>query len=165
LAKLLTAFVLLAATTTQTAFAADDDSFIPEDVVAVADEAGVNKQDLAGAVFTVSEAFGVPVPPRQYAIHAGLIAPPYNPPPRVVPPMSARLACIARVESQNNPNATNRRSGAAGLFQFLWSTWYTTPQGRAGLSPYDPVAATAAAQWMVSQGRIREWVAVSAGYC
>jgi hypothetical protein len=40
------------------------------------------------------------------------------------------------------------------------STWRTTPQGRAGLSAYDPVAATAAANWMLSVGRAREWDAV-----
>jgi hypothetical protein len=76
-----------------------------------------------------------------------------------------RLACIRRVESHNDPNATNRYSGAMGLYQFLPSTWRTTPQGRAGLSAYDPVAATAAAEWMIQQGRIREWVAVSRGFC
>jgi hypothetical protein len=66
-----------------------------------------------------------------------------------------RLACIRRVESHNDPNATNRYSGAMGLYQFLPST-----QGRAGLSAYDPVAATAAANWMLSVGRAREWDAV-----
>jgi hypothetical protein len=76
-----------------------------------------------------------------------------------------RLACIRRVESHNDPNATNRYSGAMGLYQFLPSTWRTTPQGRAGLSAYDPVAATAAANWMLSVGRAREWVAVSGGWC
>jgi hypothetical protein len=76
-----------------------------------------------------------------------------------------RLACIRRIESHNDPNATNRYSGAMGLYQFLPSTWRTTPQGRAGLSAYDPVAATAAAEWMIQQGRIREWVAVSRGFC
>jgi hypothetical protein len=76
-----------------------------------------------------------------------------------------RLACIRRIESHNDPNATNRYSGAMGLYQFLPSTWRTTPQGRAGLSAYDPVAATAAAEWMLSVGRAREWVAVSRGYC
>jgi hypothetical protein len=81
------------------------------------------------------------------------------------PGIAARLACIARVESHNDPNATNRYSKAAGLYQFLWSTWATTPQGRAGMSPYDPVAATAAAEWMIRNGRAREWVAVSGGSC
>jgi hypothetical protein len=71
-----------------------------------------------------------------------------------------RLACIRRIESHNDPNATNRYSGAMGLYQFLPSTWRTTPQGRAGLSAYDPVAATAAANWMLSVGRAREWDAV-----
>jgi hypothetical protein len=76
------------------------------------------------------------------------------------PVENPRLACIRRVESHNDPNATNRYSGAMGLYQFLPSTWRTTPQGRAGLSAYDPVAATAAANWMLSVGRAREWDAV-----
>ncbi len=81
------------------------------------------------------------------------------------PPLTGRLACIARAESRNDPNATNPRSGAAGLFQFLYGTWMSTPQGQAGLSRYDPAAATAAAEWMVAQGRIREWVPVQQGVC
>ncbi len=85
--------------------------------------------------------------------------------PVVVVVENPRLACIRRIESHNDPNATNRYSGAMGLYQFLPSTWRTTPQGRAGLSAYDPVAATAAAEWMIRQGRIREWVAVSGGSC
>lgn len=93
---------------------------------------------------------------------------PSDPPSPDVPVVvveNPRLACIRRVESHNDPNATNRYSGAMGLYQFLPSTWRTTPQGRQGLSAYDPVAATAAAEWMIQQGRIREWVAVSRGFC
>jgi hypothetical protein len=78
----------------------------------------------------------------------------------VVVAENPRLACIRRIESHNDPNATNRYSGAMGLYQFLPSTWRTTPQGRQGLSAYDPVAATAAANWMLSVGRAREWDAV-----
>ena len=52
---------------------------------------------------------------------------------------------IATCESGLNPNAYNPASiggsHAAGLFQILYpSTWYTTPQGQAGLSPYDAMA-------------------------
>jgi hypothetical protein len=87
---------------------------------------------------------------------------PSDPPSPDVPVVveNPRLACIRRIESHNDPNATNRYSGAMGLYQFLPSTWRTTPQGRAGLSAYDPVAATAAANWMLSVGRAREWDAV-----
>jgi soluble lytic murein transglycosylase-like protein len=141
--------VALLTMTHRTALAASDSD--PE-IIAVADEAGVEAVSLAGAVNTTG------LPPRTYLEKVGELAPP-------VPVLSPRLACIARVESRDDPNATNPRSGAAGLFQFLWSTWRTTPQGRAGQSPYDPVAATAAAEWMIGQGRINEWIAISGGYC
>lgn len=123
-----------------------------DEMRAAAEEAGVDVTDLLGALNTTHLA------PREYLMAVGHLERP------VVKP-TGRLACIAWVESRNDPNATNPRSKAAGLFQFLWSTWATTPQGRAGQSPYDPVAATEAAEWMVRQGRIREWVAVSGGYC
>lgn len=87
----------------------------------------------------------------------------------VSPPLNAaieqRLDCISLHESHHTPGATNPRSGAAGQYQFLWSTWASTPQGRAGLSPYDPIAAREAARWMLAQGRAREWVPVQMGWC
>src|SRR5215471_3752233 len=76
-----------------------------------------------------------------------------------------RLDCIAYYESKGYAGAVNRSSGASGLFQFLPSTWRTTPQGRAGLSVFDPVAARNAARWMLEQGRAREWVVVARGLC
>jgi hypothetical protein len=123
-----------------------------DEVIAAADQAGVDPVELQGALNTTHLA------PLEYLYQTGHLK-------RPVPKPTGRLACIAWVESRNDPNATNPRSKAAGLYQFLWSTWATTPQGRAGLSPYDPAAATEAAEWMVRQGRIREWVAVSGGYC
>ena len=73
--------------------------------------------------------------------------------------VEARLACAVRYESQGNPNATNPWSGAAGLYQFLRSTWLTTRPGKDGMSPYDPVAAHAAAIELASQpgGFDRHW--------
>jgi len=72
---------------------------------------------------------------------------------------SSRTAeCIIARESGGNPHAVNSRSGAAGLGQFLPGTWASTPQGRAGLSVFDPAANRAAVQWMISVGRIREFV-------
>ena len=41
-------------------------------------------------------------------------------------------------ESRDTPSAYNARSGAAGSLQFLYGTWMSTPQGKAGLSRYDP---------------------------
>jgi soluble lytic murein transglycosylase-like protein len=63
---------------------------------------------------------------------------------------------IAKCESGYNPNAINP-SGAAGLFQFMPSTFRNTPPGRAGGSIWDPSANAQAAAWMYSQGRQGEW--------
>lgn len=76
-----------------------------------------------------------------------------------------RVECIIEVESRGDPNATNPRSGAAGLGQFLRGTWLTTPQGQAGYSVYNAAANRAAVAWMLSVGRAREFVAVSGGWC
>jgi len=53
-----------------------------------------------------------------------------------------------------DPRAENP-SGAAGLFQFLPSTWKTTPYRM--FSVYNPYAAALAAGWMHDQGRGGEW--------
>jgi soluble lytic murein transglycosylase-like protein len=58
---------------------------------------------------------------------------------------------VAKCESNYNPNAVNRYSGAAGLFQFLPSSWANTPQGRAGQSVFDPTANANAAAWYYKQ--------------
>src|SRR5437899_18883 len=55
---------------------------------------------------------------------------------------------VASCESGYNPNAVNASSGAAGLFQFLRSTWAGTPY--AGSSIFDPVANAKAAAWLYS---------------
>lgn len=66
------------------------------------------------------------------------------------------LRSKAWCESRYNPRARNRSSGAAGLLQFLRSTWATTPYRR--LNPYDPYANALAAAWMHAHGRGGEWV-------
>lgn len=53
-----------------------------------------------------------------------------------------------------NPRAANP-SGAAGLFQFLGSTWASTPF--AGFSVWSPYANALAAGWMHAHGRGGEW--------
>ena len=68
----------------------------------------------------------------------------------------AAMLAVARCESGLNPNAYNARSGASGLFQFLPSTWRTTPY--AGYSIFDAWASANAAAWMWSVGRRGEWV-------
>ncbi len=68
---------------------------------------------------------------------------------------SAMIA-VARCESSLNPRAVNPTSGASGLFQFMPSTWRTTPYASASI--FDPVANANAAAWMWSVGRRNEWV-------
>lgn len=58
-------------------------------------------------------------------------------------------------ESRFDARAQNA-SGAAGLFQFLPSTWRSTPFG--GFSIFDPYANALAAGWMHARGRGGEWV-------
>ena len=130
-----------------------------DEMIQVAQEAGVDPVDLEGAVDSTH------LGPREYLQSVGELAMPVVPSIPVATAVDRRLSCIASRESQGNPNARNPVSGAAGLFQFLASTWRGTPQGRAGLSPYNPQAAWAAARWMVDQGRIREWAVVQRGYC
>ena len=60
----------------------------------------------------------------------------------------------ARCESRYFPGARNA-SGAAGLFQFLPSTFASTPFGR--FSIYSPYASALAAGWMHASGRGGEW--------
>ena len=61
----------------------------------------------------------------------------------------------ARCESGLNPYARNG-SEASGLFQFLPSTFRSTPFGR--FSIFSPYANALAAGWMHSAGRGGEWV-------
>ena len=64
---------------------------------------------------------------------------------------------IISCESRGNPNAKNRSSTAAGLWQFLRSTWDRaaratgSPSYSAG-GPYDPVWATINAAWLRARG-------------
>jgi hypothetical protein len=55
-----------------------------------------------------------------------------------------------------SPRALNQASGAAGLFQFLPSTWQTTPFAQ--FSVWSPYANALAAGWMEARGRGSEWV-------
>jgi len=61
----------------------------------------------------------------------------------------------ARCESGFNPYAHNA-SGASGLFQFIPSTFASTPYG--GMSIWSPYAQALAAGWMHEHGRGGEWV-------
>jgi LysM repeat protein len=68
---------------------------------------------------------------------------------------SAMMA-VAWCESRYDPSAYNPLSAASGLFQFLPSTWASTPY--AGYSPFNAYASANAAGWMWQQGRRGEWV-------
>ena len=65
---------------------------------------------------------------------------------------------VAKCESSYNPNAVNRSSHASGLFQFIPSTWASTPQAKAGKSVFDPVANAQAAAWLYKRAGPRPWV-------
>lgn len=60
---------------------------------------------------------------------------------------------IIDCESNGDPEAVNPYSGAAGLFQFLPSTWATTSPkaGYEGASPFDPEANIATAAWLANR--------------
>lgn len=67
------------------------------------------------------------------------------------PELVDQALSVMQCESGGNPDATNRYSGAAGLFQFLKGTWAVASvrAGFAGYSRYDPEANIAAAAWLV----------------
>jgi len=62
---------------------------------------------------------------------------------------------VAKCESNYNPFAVNRSSGASGLFQFLPSTWAFTPQHTQ--SVFDPVANAQAAAWLYQRSGPGQW--------
>jgi soluble lytic murein transglycosylase-like protein len=65
---------------------------------------------------------------------------------------------VAWCESRWDPRARNRWTGAAGLYQFVPRTWAATPQGQAGMSPYDAEANARAAAWLYARSGGRPWV-------
>jgi hypothetical protein len=65
------------------------------------------------------------------------------------------LLRVGRCESNLDPRAKNDHGPYFGLFQFLSTTWATTPF--ADRDVFDPVANANAAAWMWQQGRRNEW--------
>jgi len=137
-----------------------------DQVEAAAAEAGVDPQDLRGALNSQGVR-GMTTDPWVY-LRSNRELPDSEktlPPPAAVSPpapasgVSARVKCIIQVESRGDPNARNR-SGASGLGQFLPGTWASTPQGKAGYSVFNAAANSAAIQWMIDVGRAREFDAV-----
>jgi len=68
------------------------------------------------------------------------------------------LWALARCETGGtfSPTAKNPHSDASGLFQFMPSTFASTPYG--GMSIWSPYANAMAAGWMIAHGRRGEWV-------
>ncbi|MDQ3694107.1 MAG: SH3 domain-containing protein [Chloroflexota bacterium] len=62
---------------------------------------------------------------------------------------------VAECESALDPYAVHP-SGSYGLYQFIRTTWKSTPYGDQNV--FDPKANSNAAAWMWSQGRRSEWV-------
>jgi soluble lytic murein transglycosylase-like protein len=62
---------------------------------------------------------------------------------------------VARCESNLDPYARNPAGPYLGLFQFLRSTWKTTPYRDEDI--FDPKANALAAAWMWKKGRRDEW--------
>jgi hypothetical protein len=65
-----------------------------------------------------------------------------------------RAVRVAWCESRFDPNSTDLRTGAVGLFQHLPQYWEERAEaaGFPGADPTDPVASTAAAAWAVYDG-------------
>jgi len=66
---------------------------------------------------------------------------------------------VAKCESNYNPYAVNRSSGASGLFQFLPSTWAASPYH--AQSVFDPSANAHAAAWLYQRSGPGQWVCSS----
>jgi hypothetical protein len=81
------------------------------------------------------------------------------------PDLAPRLDCIIARESGWDSTQQNARSHAAGLAQFLPSTWATTPEGQHGLSPFDPFASIDAAIWLAQTKGFGQWQVVTQGLC
>ncbi len=67
----------------------------------------------------------------------------------------ADMLRVADCESNLVPTAVNPTSNASGLFQFIPSTFASTPYANQNI--FDPVASANAAGWMWANGRRNEW--------
>ncbi len=81
------------------------------------------------------------------------------------PDLAPRLDCIIAGESGWDPAQQNGRTRAAGLAQFLPSTWAATPQGQQGLSPFEPLPNIDAAIWLARTKGWTQWQVYTQGRC
>jgi hypothetical protein len=83
------------------------------------------------------------------------------------PDYADRLDCVFERESHWLPDAVNPYSGAAGVAQFIRSTWAATPQGQRGESRFDPYSSIDASVWLIdaTPQSWRHWSVVKAGLC
>jgi hypothetical protein len=104
---------------------------------------------LAVLIIAVATAKAYHGPSRQVAEAINLAAATYG--------HAEELWRKARCETAGtwNPRSYNPSSGASGLFQFLPSTWQSTPYRR--FSIWNPYASALAAGWMHAHGRGHEW--------
>ncbi|MGH2641513.1 MAG: coiled-coil domain-containing protein [Actinomycetota bacterium] len=111
----------------------------------------------------------------------GSTPPPSPPAPSVVPgrgavvelirdqfaPLGSRTEavalCVAEAESNFDPLAENPSTGAAGVFQFLPSTWtnLSALAGRGGASVFDARANVTVAAWTVAEYGWHPWSSVA----
>ncbi len=135
---------------TRVARAADEPD---EELVALANEAGVEPIDLAGAVNTTGMA------PRPYLIAIGALAP-----PRPVPPygLSPYLTRVAACESGGfRPDViygpARGRAGEIGLFQLHPRGLLPLFYARGYSNPWDPNQQARFAEWAFANGLARHW--------
>ncbi len=81
------------------------------------------------------------------------------------PDLAPRLDCIISGESGWDPSRVNPRSRAAGLAQFLPTTWASTPEGQKGMSPFDSSANIDAAIWLARTKGWSQWEVYARGRC
>lgn len=127
----------------------------------VALQGAVNSTGVAPAAYLASE--GLLDPP---ATHAQPSRPPSAPSSPAAPTsgVSSRVECIIAKESQGRNIANARGSGAAGVAQYMPSTFaaHAAEMGHPEWSPWNPAQARAVAAHDLALGRRAQW---SVGGC